>query len=864
MNRFHKLAGSAMAAVLMSLIPEDVSALANEFTVFSSGKCPSVVLLPGSGNTAQAAAEDMVKVLSRMTGTRFALAAEMKEEPCIVIGLVSEWADIEHDTLGVERLKDTSEESFMLRSSPTRLLILGKTSEGASHGVYTLLRDWGCRWYFPTSDWDVIPATDEIKVSVDRVEAPAMKVRILSNGAGLGASARLFRNWCRRNRLGSEYGQRGVYHSYAGFVPKALFKEHPDYFARTSKDGEPGVEQNGNQPCTTHPEVVRMVKTACLENLRKARAEGTVPRMISVSPNDGTPDMCRCERCMAVGSYGDCALLLANQVAEAIQPEFPVTLVAFLAYGRASAIPLNIKAHPQVLASIAAGYNWKTSVPRLIKEWSGRVRHATVYEYYAINASRPDYDGAKIRDMASTLSLWHRNGIEGVNGEMANDWGSCGHRFWAFAELAWNPSQRPDALMDDFLKYSWGPAIEPMRRYYLRWESGEQATPRTLALSVADLQRAAGLAGSVPEVLRRIDQISVFLYWNLLKREYADAKEDEKAQDRIAREGDILQYRMRDYLMIQMVDSIYKVDRPVPVGLSFEEAAQIRTIMSGKLSSAGPPVELSGPDTSEDLVPMVGKSVTPSTTSDDSRTPFFVSNASYRFRAQSGETVHIRFVTETFQGDLEKEKITGDGVEDADTQPEKAMGRFQLWSLGASGDSLEFLQEENPAGNDGVVHLKFRIPDDAIYQVSVKTKSAGVREDFGSRPYVIVADANNRKDALPFERKKSSLPAAGTNTPVISLVFHVPRNTRNFLFKASNLNEIKASFTPGKDEKAVTVSPEDKRSGEVLVEVPPGTDGRTWTLRMSSKPGTIGLGGIPPFLAVNESDLLIPRECLDP
>lgn len=44
------------------------------------------------------------------------------------------------------------------------------------------------------------------------------------------------------------------------------------------------------------------------------------------------------------------------------------------------------EAHPNVLVSVAAGFNWRTSVPRLIDTWTGLVQHVTIYEYYAVGA----------------------------------------------------------------------------------------------------------------------------------------------------------------------------------------------------------------------------------------------------------------------------------------------------------------------------------------------------------------------------------------------------------------------------------------------------------------------------------------------
>lgn len=814
----------------------------------------SLVLLPNSGTLAGQAISDLAATLKTMTGASFESGSELRKTPCVVVGLASEWATLTKDDAPLKRLEKAAAESFVLQSTPDRLLILGRDGNGASHGVYTVLRDLGCRWYFITKDWEVIPRLKDVAVKADRVEGPALKVRILSNGAGAGASGRLFANWCRRNRLGSAYGPQAVSHSYAGYVPKSLFKEHPDYFARISEDGVTnGVMQNGEQPCTTHPKVVKLMKEGALAHLRKRKESmGETPPLISVSPNDGTPNMCRCARCMAVGTYGDCALLLANQVAETIHAEFPDTLVGFLAYGRAGAPPVNVlQAHSNVLASVAAGFNWKTSVPRLIEVWPKIVQHVTVYEYYAIGSwgsKTPDNILPNVAYIAQTIRSWHARGIEGINGEMENDWASCGHRFWAFAEFAWNPSVKPEAAMDDFFTRCWGEAAGPMRRYYGRWESGQKAGPRELRLAIRDLEEAAGLARS-PDIARRVDQMSLYLYWHLLNREFKEAK-DEDVKNRIALEGDLFQYRWRDAFMVQLVGSIFSVDRPAKIGFSAAEVSALRAAALKRLQPpADPDVDVGGTVWSEDLVPLK-EFQNLSALASREREEGFLGSASYFFRAKAGEDVRAVFDSPGGSGEpLPMGEATGDKT-----------GRFQIWYKGADGKDLDFLLEKNPPSSNGrPLLLGFKATRDGLYRLNVKMQQGGVRADFKGRPHVLAAAAKPGKSVLPND--KVSGPESRNNT---RYYFYVPKGTRDFLIDAASPGGKQAHVTfETADGKAVT-QVQVNSSAECLVHVPQDRDGCIWSLSLDASRGQVGLVGVPPWLAAHPEDLLVPRELVVP
>lgn len=862
------LAGGAL--LCLALVPRPAGA-AGEFAIAKEGRVTaSIAVLPDPDGTTERAAADLATTLGTMTGGTVAIAADPHADvPLIVVGPATAWAELGKDDEAVRRLADASPESFLIASTPRRLLVLGRDSAGTSHGVATLLHDLGCRWYFPTKDWQVIPRRPDLTVQADRVEGPALRVRILSNGAGAGASSRLFETWCRRNRLGSAYGRQAVHHSYAGYVPKSLFKEHPEWFARVSRDGvAEGTEQNGEQPCTTHPEVVRLVTEGVRTRLRQARdTTGRVPALVSVSPNDGTPAMCRCRRCMDLGTYGDCALTLANQAAEAIAEEFPGTLVGFLAYGRAGALPERVRrGHPNVLASVATNFNWKTSVPRLIEQWPRIVRHVTVYDYYAIGSwgSRaPDNDQPTVEQISRSIREWHAAGIEGVNGEMENDWASCGHRFWAFARFAWDPAVEPHEALEDFLVNAYGPAAGPMRRYHARWENGAKASPRVLRLSLDDLDEAATLASADPAVLRRVDQMSLYLAWHLLNRAF-DASRDEEERNRIALEGDLLQYRWRDAFMVQLTPAIFSVDRPARIGFASDEVATLRrTIRERFLAGTDRPVDVTSIGIVHDLVPLAEQP-----DPRDGRGPrAFLAAATHLFRARAGERVEVVFTPQPGRKaaiaeapaaaphDADRDPLP---MEDADGE---RIGRFQVWYLGPDGRGESYVLERNPAdpGSRPLV-LTFTADRDGLYRLTARVRDGGLRADFGGRPHVVAAALKDRKNVAALYRHAVAPPADGAPRGQLATdFFFVPRGTRAFVVQASAPGRKEVSpvvkDATGRVVSDLAIGPGEDR----IVTVPQGTDGAVWSVEVDAGTLRLGLGGVPPFVATSPESLLAPR-----
>ncbi|NUN93413.1 MAG: DUF4838 domain-containing protein [Verrucomicrobiae bacterium] len=873
-------------ALLFALAGAPFVAASEAFFLARDGAPPaSVILLPGSGAPAEDAARDLRRVLGIMSGRAPEIADAPQREPAVVVGLASEWARATGEEGPAARLANAASESFLLLSSAKRLLVLGKDAAGVSHGVYTLLHDLGCRWFFLGRDWEVIPKKSEIEVRADRVEGPAFRVRRLNCGASQGGASRaLFEEWSRRNRLGSAYGKTGIHHAYANFVPESLFKEHPEYFAWVSADGKsPGNKQNGLQPCTTHPEVVKRFTEGALSILRGRRErDPDPPLLLSVSPNDNTGNLCRCERCRAVGSYTDCALLLANQVAEAIRGEFPRTLVGFMAYGRVSPAPsAGREADPNVIVSMATAYTWNTHPLEMQLQWPKFVRHLIVREYYSIGqwgGARPDYEGPAIADLSQTLKRWRAQGLEGVEAEMNHFWGSCGARFWAAARFLWMPDLPREEVSDDFYTNCWGTAAVPMRRYFERWESGQPASARVMGLAFQDLADAARLAAD-PAVRRRVDLLTLYLHGFHLQEQTAKIAEEcrrmklseEETQRRLepwCEEGNQLLYRGKDAYLVAISPKAYRMTRPHPPFTPAEaENLRARDLDFYRKAVGGALVEVGGAPVSMDLMPPRARErAAPSATS--ASPEFLLGKTSYLMRLKANEELTMSLEKpreiEAPASIRTPKEARGEGEDLLESARGERLGRIIVWSLGSEGRDRDFLAFHSVTSENAARPIRFVAPREGLYQFDV---ASGAREKsvifrvVGPPSRSMFADLKNHQNISPLEIRPPARAKGARRAPSpTTLYFYVPKGTTRFALQLRRFKNAPVDFTLSARGGQVIHEERATRDSEWIIPVPTERSDAVWKLWIGTDQiSRVGLDGVPPCVAVDPSDLLVPR-----
>src|SRR5262249_52432616 len=112
-----------------------------------------------------------------------------------------------------------SAEAFALwPDADGRLWLLARSDAGLCQAVYEYLDQLGCRWYFPSERWMIVPKLDDIRIRGPVARKPAFAMRGFFGTGGFGGKLPLdpemklqarWTAWQRRNRFGGEFALSG-------------------------------------------------------------------------------------------------------------------------------------------------------------------------------------------------------------------------------------------------------------------------------------------------------------------------------------------------------------------------------------------------------------------------------------------------------------------------------------------------------------------------------------------------------------------------------------------------------------------------------------------------------------------------------
>jgi hypothetical protein len=379
-------------------------------------------------------------------------------------------------------LASLGKEGYVIRTVGWTLVIAGGPVRGAMYGVYGLLEDHlGCRWFAPGVSR--IPKSARLAIGpLDERQVPMLESR-----EPYVADVVRDADWNARNRMNSanawlderhggkvKFGDGFFVHTFARLLPpEKYFATHPEYFSLTS-----GKRIKDGQLCCTNPEVIRL----CTEEIRKAMRAQPEATVFSVSQNDCGGD-CQCPRCQEVvkreGSAGAPVLQMVNQIAEAVEKEFPDKIVETLAYQWTRHPPKMLRPRPNVvvrLCSIECCFShplatcpspldqafrtdlesWAKVAPRLWV-WD----YTTDFAQFLLPFPNHMVIGPNIR-------FYVEHNVKGIFEEDTNT--TTESEMWALdgylmAKCLWNPNCDPDRVINEFLAGYYDKAGVPIRAY---------------------------------------------------------------------------------------------------------------------------------------------------------------------------------------------------------------------------------------------------------------------------------------------------------------------------------------------------------------------------------------------------------------
>lgn len=505
-----------------------------------------IVLPADASDAVKAAGADMAAALAEMTGQEFAVGTEKIESAIMLVRSQSAGAPAD----AVAKLKGKGREPFVIRSSDDKnLLIISNGNEGLSHGVYYYLEQLGCHWFLPNDHWRIIPKRTDIAVKLDKLVAPVFKSRMFFGTGGFGPESvydpkydkngRLqfrirWEDWQRRNRFGGEFILGGHAGEDFNLRHKAVLQAHPEYLA----------EVNGKREYSeiakldaSNSDAVKLWVDDRVNNYRQARkASPDTPYSfaVSVDPADGG-GFCECADCRKKFAaptdqqfYSNQVFYTANEVAKALRREFPDGYVNLYGYAHHSAPP-TFPLEPNVYVTIIPyGFNYSGLGPEeFIRAWGQKTSRISLYDYWSIPDWTWDQPSFNYLETArDKIKFWRANNVEGFASESTYGAGAMGIGWYLSSRLLWDPEANQAAILNGFYKKSFGPAAPPMQRMLERWATSYLLASHELGTSYRDLQEAYTLAGGDTAIQARIDDFGRYLHFLRLYHEWSNAAND--------------------------------------------------------------------------------------------------------------------------------------------------------------------------------------------------------------------------------------------------------------------------------------------------------------------------------------------------
>lgn len=430
------------------------------------------------------AAADLQQWLQEMCDVKLPIVTEEKpvRGKVVSIGLTALLAQQPAPT------QDLGDEGYGIAERNGNLFLWGGRTRGVVNAVYALLEeDLGCRWY--TKDDIRIPKTPILRFApVPRTYSPQLRLRdpfyfVSFDGV-----------WSLRNRTNApgaivpeewgghiDYGKLFVHTFHQLMPPDKYFKDHPEYYMLDESG-----RRNSYQLCTTNPDTIRLVTEAVLKELR----ENPNAELACVFKMDGG-GMCQCPTCKALreaeGSDMACQLFMVNQVAAAVEKEFPRATVDTLAYLDTIGVPKTVRPRKNVairLCNDAVG-SWvhpftpaeQCDVAKLVRAWSAVCDRIYVWDYN-VNFSHYLAPMPNMGVVAANIRFWIKNHAEGIMTQGAYQSPGAERdemRSWVIAKLMWDPALDLDALTLDFTYGHYGKAAPAIAEYNeLLRQSGEE------------------------------------------------------------------------------------------------------------------------------------------------------------------------------------------------------------------------------------------------------------------------------------------------------------------------------------------------------------------------------------------------------
>lgn len=383
------------------------------------------------------------------------------------------------------------------------------TKLGSVYAVDTFLeRFCGVRWYMPGPLGEVCPESDSLAVKdVDLRLKPWSEYRrfepdvlrdyfhFIGSGKEEGYASfpvkygwREIHLWALRMKaLGCE--AYGANHSLIGEWFAKRFPNRKELFAQ-------GYDQSV-QLCLSNPATLKQVTQDAQEYFEgKSNYGRGHGRYYPVMPHDYGGRWCKCDLCRRLlkpetggfwnGSASDYVWGFVNEVARRVKKRDGSRWISNCAYAAYTLPPQNVKLEDNVAVTICRvlvdcfkDEGYRAFQRKLIPEWAKRAKRWYLWEYYdhiQMNGRESMFPGVFPHAAQEDMKLLKANGCRGMFIEM-NSVESCIPNFaqdylnlYVALKLLQDTDLDVDELLREHCQLFYGPAGEPMNRFFLKME----------------------------------------------------------------------------------------------------------------------------------------------------------------------------------------------------------------------------------------------------------------------------------------------------------------------------------------------------------------------------------------------------------
>ncbi len=471
---------------------------AGEYCLFSDGKTEYDIFLPSDASESEIwAANDLQHWLTEISGAYFRVVEYRAQEDVIsqpkkriYVGYSKE---LNNKTGDVK--PEDKDESFRYLNNGPEIYIYGGKLRGTMYGVISFLEnEFGCRWYTPNEKR--IPSRNEYSfTSLDHRESPGIAIRNSFFHIAFDPV------WAARNKVngtmssdpvtkpGGSESYWGVHTFYHFLPPSEFFDSHPEYFSLA--DGKRIAGADKGQLCLSNPDVLKIM----IQRVKKMIRENPQHTIYSVSQND-RHQACQCEKCQAIvkkygGKESGIMIWFVNQVAEAIEKEFPDKYIGTLAYFKeyTRSAPENIRPRHNVVVRLCpieacvahpiASCPQNEEFMKDLKDWAAISPHLYIWDY-VVNFQHYIMPYPNFAVLQPNIKTFRDNKAIGIMEQ--GSYQSRGGEFqelkaYLIAKLLWNPECDADKVIDDFMYGYYGRSGQYIREYFNLLQSA--VTPET-------------------------------------------------------------------------------------------------------------------------------------------------------------------------------------------------------------------------------------------------------------------------------------------------------------------------------------------------------------------------------------------------